>query len=59
MSNSCGNHSACLFSTIVQFVADEEPIVADSCIVALDMLEFEQSGELHYADEGLATAASS
>jgi hypothetical protein len=29
--------------------------VADSCIVALDMLEFEQSGAFQYADDG-ATA---
>jgi hypothetical protein len=31
-------------------VADPEPIVADSCVVALDMLEFERSGGFQYAD---------
>uniref|UniRef100_A0A7S0YGD3 Deoxyhypusine hydroxylase n=1 Tax=Polytomella parva TaxID=51329 RepID=A0A7S0YGD3_9CHLO len=34
------------------FAKDVEPIVADSCIVALDMLEFEQSGGFEYADKG-------
>ena len=29
-----------------------EAIVADSCIVALDMLAFERSGALEYADLG-------
>lgn len=28
----------------MQYAKDEEPIVADSCIVALDMLEHEQRG---------------
>lgn len=28
--------------------------MADSCIVALDMLEFEQSGAFSYADTGSA-----
>lgn len=28
----------------MQYSKDEEPIVADSCIVALDMLEHEQRG---------------
>jgi deoxyhypusine monooxygenase len=31
---------------------DEEPIVAHSCLVALDMLEFEASGDFEYADTG-------
>ena len=31
---------------------DPDPIVADSCEVALDMLAFEHSGELHYVDLG-------
>ncbi len=31
---------------------DPEPIVAHSCEVALDMLEFERSGAFQYADEG-------
>ena len=35
-------------SFVPQFVTDPEPIVADSCIVALDMLEHEQSGALEY-----------
>ena len=39
----------------LQYASDPEPIVADSCIVALDMLEFEQSGAFQYADDG-ATA---
>lgn len=32
-----------------KFKDDEDPIVADSCIVALDMLEYEKSGEFQYA----------
>lgn len=36
-----------------QYCGDEEPIVADSCVVALDMFEFEQSGEFQYADVGV------
>ena len=35
-----------------QFASDPEPIVAHSCEVALDMLEFEQSGAAEYADMG-------
>lgn len=35
-----------------QYAADPEPIVADSCVVALDMLEHEQSGGFEYADVG-------
>lgn len=31
------------------FCTDPEPIVAHSCIVALDMLAYEQSGEFQYA----------
>ena len=30
--------------------SDPEPIVAHSCEVALDMLEFEASGQMEYAD---------
>lgn len=37
----------------LQHVEDPEPIVADSCIVALDVLEFEQAGEFQYADLGI------
>lgn len=40
-----------------QYATHPEPIVADSCIVALDMLEFEQSGSFQYADAGQAAAA--
>lgn len=32
--------------------ADAEPIVADSCLVALDMLEHERSGSFQYVDLG-------
>eukprot|EP00798_Chlamydomonas_sp_ICE-L_P024280 gene24280-9879_t len=32
-----------------EYSADAEPIVAHSCVVALDMLEFEQSGAFQYA----------
>lgn len=35
-----------------QYATHPEPIVADSCIVALDMLDFEQSGSFQYADTG-------
>ena len=37
-----------------QYATHPEPIVADSCIVALDMLDFEQSGSFSYADTGAA-----
>lgn len=40
--------------TTLQFASHPEPIVADSCIVALDMLDFEQSGGFSYADTGAA-----
>ncbi len=33
-----------------QFCVDPEPIVAHSCVVALDMLEHEASGAFEYAD---------
>ena len=32
---------------------DPEPIIADSCIVALGMLEYELSGEFQYAEVGV------
>lgn len=35
-----------------EFSHDVEPIVADSCIVALDMLEHELSGDFEYWDIG-------
>ncbi len=41
----------------MQYSKDPEPIVADSCVVALDMLEFEQAGGFQYADDGLPPAA--
>lgn len=31
---------------------DGEPIVAHSCLVALDMLAYEESGAFEYADTG-------
>lgn len=37
-----------------EFTKDAEPIVAHSCIVALDMLEFEKAGGFEYADTGVA-----
>jgi deoxyhypusine monooxygenase len=40
-----------------EFAGDAEPIVADSCLVALDMLAHEQSGAFEYADVGGAGAA--
>lgn len=33
-----------------EFKQDPEPIVAQSCVVALDMLAYEQSGNFQYAD---------
>lgn len=33
----------------MQYAADVDPVVAGSCVVALDMLEHEQSGEFQYA----------
>lgn len=38
------------------FVDDPDPIVAHSCIVALDMLRHQQSGAFEYADMGEAPA---
>ncbi|MEW5319683.1 MAG: hypothetical protein WDW38_010822 [Sanguina aurantia] len=38
------------------FSSDPEPIVADSCVVALDMLEFERSGMFQYADMATGSA---
>ena len=32
----------------MQYTKDSEPIVADSCIVALDMLDHELSGNFEY-----------
>ncbi|DBB09843.1 hypothetical protein WJX82_010128 [Trebouxia sp. C0006] len=42
---------------LTDYCKDPEPIVADSCVVALDMLEFEQSGAFQYADTGVAVEA--
>lgn len=36
-----------------QYSEDPDPIVADSCVVALDMLEHEQNGGFEYADVGV------
>jgi deoxyhypusine monooxygenase len=35
-----------------EFAQDPEAIVAQSCVVALDMLEHEASGAFEYADTG-------
>lgn len=40
-----------------EFTNDAEPIVAHSCVVALDMLEYEQSGAFDYASKGGDAAA--
>jgi deoxyhypusine monooxygenase len=39
-----------------QFADDPDPIVAHSCVVALDMLEHEASGSFEYATTAVATA---
>jgi deoxyhypusine monooxygenase len=39
----------------MQFASDAEPVVAESCIVALDMLEHEESGAFEYADTSAAS----
>lgn len=35
---------------LLQFINDEEDVVRESCLIALDILEHEQSDNLHYAD---------
>ncbi|KAJ2402713.1 deoxyhypusine hydroxylase [Coemansia sp. RSA 2559] len=43
---------------LAQYINDPEPVVRESCIVALDMFEHETSGEFQYAiipDEGKCT----
>ena len=40
---------------LMQFASDAEPVVAESCIVALDMLEHEESGAFEYADTSAAS----
>ncbi len=42
-----------------EFCTDPEPIVAHSCMVALDMLAYEQSGEFQYATVGRAVETAS
>jgi deoxyhypusine monooxygenase len=42
-----------------RFLTDDEIVVRDSCIVALDMAEYERSGELEYALLPEKAAASS
>ena len=37
---------------VQEYCSDAEPIVAQSCIVALDMLAYEVSGDFQYADVG-------
>lgn len=39
-----------------EYAVDAEPIVAHSCVVALDMLEHEASGAFEYADTGKEAA---
>jgi deoxyhypusine monooxygenase len=39
-----------------QFAADPDPIVAHSCVVALDVLEHEASGAFEYADTAAGAA---
>lgn len=41
-------------SLLETYSKDVEPIVAESCEVALDMLAYEVSGELQYVDSGIA-----
>jgi deoxyhypusine monooxygenase len=40
-----------------QYAEDPDPIVAHSCVVALDMLEHEASGAFEYADTAAAAKA--
>ena len=40
-------------SLLETYSRDAEPIVAESCVVALDMLEYEESGQLQYVDSGM------
>ena len=40
-------------SLLQAFSQDAELIVAESCVVALDMLAYEESGELQYVDSGI------
>lgn len=42
---------ACM-AILQEHVSCSEPIVADSCVVALDMIEHERSGAFQYADMG-------
>jgi deoxyhypusine monooxygenase len=42
---------ACI-QLLQQYSTCEEPIVSDSCIVALDMIAHEKSGAFEYADLG-------
>ena len=44
-------------SLLKQYASDPDPIVAHSCVVALDMLEHEASGAFEYADTAAADAA--
>ncbi|KAL3157850.1 hypothetical protein ABBQ32_012264 [Trebouxia sp. C0010 RCD-2024] len=42
---------------LTDYCKDPDSIVADSCVVALDMLEFERSGAFQYADSGITACA--
>jgi deoxyhypusine monooxygenase len=39
-----------------KYLTHAEPIVAESCIVALDIMDYEQSGAFSYADVSTAPA---
>ncbi len=39
-----------VFAVLKSFAADKEVVVAQSCVVALDMYEHERSGNFQYAD---------
>mmetsp|Transcript_6026 Transcript_6026/g.16795 ORF Transcript_6026/g.16795 Transcript_6026/m.16795 type:complete len:338 (+) Transcript_6026:168-1181(+) len=44
------------YKMLKEYSQDSDPIVADSCIVALDMLAHEESGTFEYADTGADTS---
>ena len=37
-------------ATLREYLADEERVVKESCVVALDMCDYESSGHFQYAD---------
>ena len=42
-------------AAVQEYCSDAEPIVAQSCVAALDMLAYEASGDFQYADVALAS----